>query len=71
MFDRLIAYWSAARQNRRLADEFASMNHRDFADIGIDRADVPHLLAENFDRLFAEALSRRTLARTYARRSPA
>jgi len=57
MFDRVIAYFQAQRENRRLADEFASMTHRDFVDIGISSADVPQILEENFKRLYNEALA--------------
>jgi len=63
MFDRLIAYFQAQRENRRLADEFASMTHRDFVDIGISASDVPNILADNFKRLYAAALDARLEAR--------
>jgi uncharacterized protein YjiS (DUF1127 family) len=59
MFDRLIAYFQAQRENRRLADEFASMTHRDFVDIGISSSDVPSILDENFTRLYNAALEAR------------
>ena len=59
MFDRVAAYFQAQRENRRLADEFASMTHRDFVDIGISSSDVPQILEENFKRLYNEALSAR------------
>jgi len=64
MFDKLIAYFQAQRDNRRLADEFASMTHRDFVDIGISSSDVPNILDENFKRLFSAALEARTVGRT-------
>ncbi len=49
MFDRIFAYVQATRENRRLADEFASMTHRDYVDIGISGSDVPpNILEENF-----------------------
>jgi uncharacterized protein YjiS (DUF1127 family) len=63
MFDKITAYFQAARQNRRLADEFASMTHRDFVDIGINGADVPAILEENFKRLYAQALEARLALR--------
>ena len=63
MFDRIVAYFQASRQNRRLADEFASMTHRDFVDIGISGSDVPAILEENFKRLFAQALEARVALR--------
>lgn len=63
MFDRLFAYLQAQRENRRLADEFASMTNRDYVDIGISSSDVPHILEENFKRLYAEALEARFAAR--------
>lgn len=59
MFDRVIAYFKAQRENRRLADEFASMTRRDFVDIGISAADVPQILEDNFKRLYNEALAAR------------
>ena len=64
MFDRIFAYVQASRQNRRLADEFASMTNRDFVDIGINAADVPEILDENFKRLYAAALEARVAARS-------
>ena len=59
MFDRVVAYFQAQRENRRLADEFASMTHRDFVDIGISSSDVPQILEENFKRLYNEAIAAR------------
>jgi len=64
MFDKLIAYFQAQRENRRLADEFASMTHRDFVDIGISSSDVPNILNENFKRLFNAALETRVEGRS-------
>ena len=64
MFDKLMAYLQAQRENRRLADEFASMSHRDFVDIGISSSDVPNILEENFKRLYNVALEARLDART-------
>ncbi|HEY1723524.1 MAG TPA: hypothetical protein VGG27_19930 [Magnetospirillaceae bacterium] len=63
MFDRIFAYVQAARENRRLADEFASMTHRDYVDIGISGSDVPYILEENFKRLYNTALEGRLAAR--------
>ena len=63
MFDRILAYLQASRENRRLAAEFASMTHRDFVDIGISSADVPNILEENFQRLFRQAVAARMAAR--------
>ncbi len=63
MFDRIVAYVQASRENRRLADEFASMTHRDYVDIGISGSDVPHILEENFKRLYNIALEARLAAR--------
>jgi hypothetical protein len=63
MFDRIIAYMQASRENRRLADEFASMTHRDYVDIGISGSDVPYILEENFKRLYTAALEARLAAR--------
>jgi uncharacterized protein YjiS (DUF1127 family) len=63
MLDRLIAYFQAQRENRRLADEFSSMTNRDFVDIGISSSDVPSILEENFKRLFSLALEARVEAR--------
>lgn len=71
MFARIGAYLKAVHQNRRLADEFASMTERDLADIGISRADVPALLQENFDRLFAQALAERQLAPGFSQQKTA
>jgi uncharacterized protein YjiS (DUF1127 family) len=63
MFDKIIAYFQAQRENRRLADEFASMTHRDFVDIGISGSDVPQILEENFKRLYSQAVAARLEAR--------
>jgi uncharacterized protein YjiS (DUF1127 family) len=63
MFDKIFAYFQAQRENRRLADEFASMTHRDYVDIGISSSDVPRILDENFKRLFNLALEARAEAR--------
>jgi uncharacterized protein YjiS (DUF1127 family) len=63
MFDRIVAYFQASKQNRRLADEFASMTHRDYVDIGINGSDVPAILEENFKRLYAQALEARVALR--------
>ena len=64
MFDKLMAYFKAHRENRRLAEEFASMTHRDFVDIGISASDIPNILEENFKRLYNAALEARVIART-------
>lgn len=63
MFDKVFSYLQAQRENRRLADEFASMTHRDFVDIGISSSDVQNILDENFKRLYSQALSARVEAR--------
>ena len=63
MFDKVFAYFQAQRENRRLSDEFASMTHRDFVDIGISSSDVPNILDENFKRLYNQALVTRVEAR--------
>ena len=63
MFDKIFAYFQAQRENRRLADEFSSMTHRDFVDIGISSSDVPHILEENFKRLYGQAVAARVEAR--------
>jgi hypothetical protein len=63
MFDRFFAYFVAKHENRQLAYEFGTMTDRDFDDIGIDSADVPRLLEQNFQRLYTAALAARADSR--------